>query len=198
VERLILARHGESEYSVQSLVNGDAGIEVGLTEAGAEQARALGGELANEPLDLCVTSVLARTRVTAALALGGRRVPTEAWPELNDPGAGRYEGLHLDEYRKWAWTTGSEEDAPGGGESRLAVARRYAAAYRRLLERSERTILAVTHALPIAYLLDACEGQAPAARIDRQVEYAHPYRFDAAELERALGVLETWSADPTW
>ena len=198
MERLILARHGESEYSVQGLVNGDAAIEVGLTEAGAEEARALGRELANEPLDLCVTSVLARTRVTAALVLGGREVPMEAWPELNDPHAGRYEGLHLDEYRKWAWTTSSEEDAPGGGESRLAVARRYAAAYRRLLERPERTILVVTHALPIAYLLDALEGRAPAARVDRQVAYAHPYRFDAAQLERALGVLEAWTSAPTW
>jgi len=198
VERLILARHGESEYSVQGLVNGDGAIAVGLTGVGEEQARALGRELAAEPLDLCVTSVLARTRLTAALALGGRDVPTEAWEELNDPSAGSFEGLRLDEYRAWAWTAGSQEDAPGGGESRLAAVRRYVAAYERLLQRPERRILVVTHALPIAYVLLALDGEPPSARIDRLVEYAHPYRLDAAELERALAVLEAWCGAPTW
>jgi broad specificity phosphatase PhoE len=198
VERLTLARHGESEYSVQGLVNGDAAVDVGLTEAGEEQARALGRELSDEQLDLCLTSVLARTRVTAALALAGRDVPTEAWPELNDPRAGSFEGVHLDEYRKWAWAAGSEAEAPGGGESRVAAVGRYAAAYRRVLERPERAILVVTHALPIAYALSALAGEAPAARMDRPIEYAHPYRLDAAALEHALAVLEDWCAAPTW
>ena len=195
MERLILARHGESAYSVQGLVNGDASVDVGLTEAGAEQARALGRELAAEPLDLCVTSVLARTRVTAALALEGRDVPTEAWEELNDPRAGLFEGKHLDEYRVWAWATGSREDAPGGGESRLAAVQRYAGAFRRLLGRPECTIFVVTHALPIAYVLS---GEPPAARMDRKIEYAHPYRLDAAELERVLAVLDAWCMAPSW
>ena len=62
-------------------------------------------------------------------------------------------GLTLEEYRLWAWSESSRAEAPGGGESRLATATRYAAAYRALLGRSERTILAVLHALPIAYLL---------------------------------------------
>jgi broad specificity phosphatase PhoE len=195
VERLILARHGESEYSVQGLVNGDASVAVGLTELGMEQARGLGRELAGEELDLCVTSELARTRATAELALAGRDVPVEFWPELNDPRAGSFEGLHLDEYRQWAWTAGSQEEAPGGGESRVATVRRYAGAFRRVLERPETVILVVAHALPIAYLLS---GKPPAARMDRRVEYAHPYRLDAAELERLLAMLEAWWAAPTW
>jgi broad specificity phosphatase PhoE len=198
MERLILARHGESEYSVHGRVNGDASVEVGLTELGAEQARGLGRALAAEPIDLCVVSALERTRATAELALAGRDVPLEAWPELNDPRAGSFEGLQLDDYRKWAWTAGSQEAAPGGGESRAAAVRRYAGAFRRMHERAETTILVVAHALPIAYVLRAHDGEAPAARMDRQVEYAHPYRLDAAELERAIAVLEAWSAAPTW
>jgi broad specificity phosphatase PhoE len=195
MQRLILARHGESEYSVQGLVNGDESVAVGLTALGVEQSRELGRELAGEELDLCVTSAFARTRETAALALAGRDVPTEAWPELNDPRAGSFEGLHLDEYRRWAWAAGSEEEAPGGGESRVAAVRRYARAFRRLLERPEPSVLAVAHALPIAYVLS---GEPPAARMDRRIEYAHPYRLDAAELGHALAVLDAWSAAPTW
>jgi probable phosphoglycerate mutase len=195
MDRVILARHGESEYSVRGLVNGDATVAVGLTEAGVEQARRLGRELADEEIDLCVTSALARTRVTAELALAGRDVPIESWQELNDPRAGSFEGLHLDEYRNWAWTRGSLEEAPGGGESRVAGVRRYAGAFRRLLERPKPAILVVAHGLPIAYVLS---GEPPAARMDYPVEYAHPYRLDAAELERALAVLEAWCAAPTW
>ena len=107
MERLILARHGESEYSVHGLVNGDVSVPVGLTSEGVEQSRRLGRALAAEPLELCVTSELGRARETAVVALAGRDVPVEAWPELNDPRAGRFEGVHLDEYRGCAWTTGS-------------------------------------------------------------------------------------------
>ena len=95
---------------------------------------------------------------------------------MNDPRAGAFEGGRLDEYRDWAWAAGSSEPVPGGGESRLEVVTRCAAAYRALLDRPEASILAVVHALPIAYLLAALEGEPPAARMDRPVEYAvaHP------------------------
>lgn len=198
MERLILARHGESDYSARGLVNGDASVRVGLTGAGEEQARALGRKLAGEPLDLCVTSALERTRATAALALLGRDVPVRAWAELNDPRAGRFEGLELAEYRVWAWTAGSQEAAPGGGESRLEAVLRYRRAYEALLGRPEATVLAVAHALPIAYVLSALEGLPPAPRMDRTVAYAHPYRLAAAELRSALGVIDAWCAAPSW
>lgn len=197
VIRLILARHGESTFSLGGLVNGDASVDVGLTAVGEEQARSLGRVLAGARVDLCVTSEFARARATAEIALGAR-APIEIWRDLNEPRAGRFEGLPLTAYRGWAWTTGSKEPAPGGGESRLAVVSRYARAYRALLERPEATILAVLHALPIAYILSAHEGMAPAARMDRAVDYARPYPLDAAELRRALEVLEGWCREPTW
>jgi broad specificity phosphatase PhoE len=198
VETLILARHGESVYSVRGLVDGDPAAAVGLTPRGEDEARELGRELAGEEIDLCVVTSLPRTRATAELALAGRDVPVEEVPELGDPRAGRFEGLHLDEYRAWAWSTGSGNEAPGGGESRLTLVARYAAAYHALLERPERTILAVVHALPIAYVLRALDGGAPAARMDLKVEHAHPYRLDADDLRRALTVLDTWMEAPTW
>ncbi|HET7572358.1 MAG TPA: histidine phosphatase family protein [Gaiellaceae bacterium] len=200
MERLVLARHGESEYSARGLVNGDAGADpaVALTARGEEEARALGAALATEPLDLCVVSPFPRTRRTAELALAGRDVPLLEEPRLADPRAGAFEGRHLDEYRAWAWATGSGEDAPGGGESRLACVNRYAEAYRDLLARPERTILAVVHALPIAYLVLALRGEPPRPRVDLRIEHAHPNAFAGEELERALAVLDAWRAEPTW
>ena len=193
----ILSRHGESHGSVRGLVNGDPRAAVGLTRAGEEQALALGRELQGEPLDLCVVSEFPRTRQTAELALDGRPVRIEVWPELNDPRYGEFEGGALDRYREWAWTHGSTDTAPGGGESRHGIVGRYAAGFRRLAERPERTVLVVAHSLPLAYMLAAVRGEEPAPRIDL-VEYARPYRLTQQELRAAVEQLEAWCADPTW
>jgi broad specificity phosphatase PhoE len=198
MQQLILARHGESEYSSRGLLNGDPSIAVGLTETGAAQARALGAELRETPIDLCVTTEFGRTHRTAELVLGGRAVPVEVWPDLNDPHAGSFEGLPIDDYLVWAGAADSAEAVPGGGQSRQAIVARCARAYRGLLERPEPAILAVLHALPIAYLLSALEGTAPAPRMGRVVEYAHAYRVAADELRPAVELLERWSAAPGW
>jgi broad specificity phosphatase PhoE len=198
VQQLILVRHGESEYSSRGLLNGDPSVAVGLTETGEAQARALAVTLRETPIDLCVTTEFGRTHRTAELALEGRDVPTEIWPDLNDPHAGSFEGLPVDDYLVWAGRAGSAEALPGGGQSRHAIVARCARAYRALLERPEATILVVLHALPIAYLLSALEGTAPAPRMGRVVEYAHPYRVEADELRAAVDVLEHWCAAPSW
>jgi broad specificity phosphatase PhoE len=199
MEKLILARHGESEHSLRELLNGDASAGVMLTDRGVEEARRLGRELAAEPLDLALHTGFPRTRATLELALTGRdEVPVLVEPRLADPRAGDFEGRTLDEYRAWAWNEGSRVDAPGGGESRLAAATRYAAAYRDLFERPEPTILVVLHALPIAYFLLARDGEPPRPRVDLRVEYARPYPFASDEVERALVVLERWCESPTW
>jgi broad specificity phosphatase PhoE len=197
MDTAILARHGESDVSVWAGINGDPRAAVAITPAGEEQARRLGEELAGEPIDLCVVSEFPRTRRTAELALEGRPVRTEIWPELNDPRYGDFEGGPLDVYREWAWAHGSGDAPPGEGESRHGIVTRYAVGYLRLLERPERTTLAVIHSLPIAYLLAALRGEDPARRVEL-VEYAQPYRLRAAELRAAVERLEAWCAAPTW
>lgn len=198
MERLILARHGESEASAVGLLNGDPAAGVGLTVRGEEEARRLRDELDVARFGLAVHSGFPRTRATLELVLAGRAVPVLVEPRLADPRAGAFEGKTLAEYRAWAWDRDSREDAPGGGESRLAIVERYAAAYRDLLAREEAAILAVVHALPIAYLVLGRDGEPPRPRMDMPIAHAQPYTFTAEELERALAVLEAWCADPTW
>jgi probable phosphoglycerate mutase len=194
---IVLARHGESEYSARTLLNGDITIPVGLTSSGRDEARRLGEALREDPLGLCVTSEFQRARETADLAVGDRDLPRLVLPELNDPLIGPFEGGRLEEYRAWASTHPSTA-APGpGGESRLAIVERYARGFRTLLARREDAILVVCHSLPIAYALGAREGRAPEARTPL-VEYATPYPFTAAELDAAATVLEQWAAQPTW
>jgi broad specificity phosphatase PhoE len=196
VRALIVARHGESEYSSRQLVNGDPGVACPLTPAGREQARALGELLRDERVDLVAVTEFERVRETAELALAGRSVPDIVVPELNDPRYGTFEGGALDAYREWVWGRGPLE-APVGGEHRGEIAKRYARGFRVLLERPEDTILLVAHSLPLRYVLDAAEGRNPAAKV-ALVEYATAYRLDRAELERAVAVLEAWAAAPAF
>jgi probable phosphoglycerate mutase len=193
----ILARHGESEYSVAGRLNGDLEVDVRLTAGGLRQARRLGRALAGEPLDLCVTSEFLRARETADEALGGRRVPRLVLPELNDPRYGRFEGAALADYRSWASASPSSAVPEPGGESRLEIVERYARGFRILLERLEETILAVCHSLPVAYALGAREELSPGARTPL-ADYAVPYPFTAEELCAATRLLEEWVARPTW
>jgi broad specificity phosphatase PhoE len=196
VKRLLAARHGESEYSLKRLVNGDPGIACPLTDAGREQARALGKALAGEHIDLCAITEFERVRETAELALAGRDVPFLVVPELNDPRYGEFEGGPLAVYRDWVWERGPL-DAPAGGEHRGALAERYARGFQTLLERPKETILLVAHSLPLAYVRDAAEGRAPRSRTD-QVAYAEVLDLDRAALQRAVEVLQRWAAAPAF
>ena len=197
METAILARHGESEFSARGALNGDISVACGLTPAGVEQARRLGEDLRDMPLGLCVTSEFERAKVTADEVLRGREVRRLVLAELNDPLYGPYEGASLEEFRVWAGGA-SSSDLPGpGGESRRAIVERYARAFRSLLARPEETILVVAHSLPVAYALGARDGLEPGARVPL-AEYATPYPFAAAELERATGLLEGWVAAPSW
>ncbi len=197
MERAILARHGESEYSVRGLLNGDPTVPCGLTEAGLVQARALAGALAGTELDLCVTSEFERTRLTAQAALAGRELETVVLPGLNDPRYGVFEGDSLQAYRGWADSASSAEAPPDGGESRLAIAGRYADAYAALLRRPEPSILVVIHSLPIAFALAAASGERPRRRA-AMAAYATPYAFERPALERVVAVLEGWLTAPDW
>jgi broad specificity phosphatase PhoE len=197
MDEVILARHGESEFSVVGNVNGDPAIACALTPTGEEQARRLGERLADVEIDLCVTSEFERVRQTADLALAGRDVPRLVLPELNDVRFGRFEGGTLADYRVWAAANDPTVEAPGGGESRSSTVGRYVRAYRTILERPERLVFVVTHGLPIRYVLNALEHTDPAPIVE-QVAYAEPHRLTSRQLEEAVDGLERWAAAPFW
>jgi broad specificity phosphatase PhoE len=197
MDTAILARHGESEFSLRGAMNGDPAIACPLTAAGEDQARALGEALRETPLALAVVTEFERTRQTADLALAGREVPRLVVPELNDIRVGDFEGGLLETYRAWARERSPVEVPPGGGESRAEAACRYARGFRVVLARPEQTILVVAHGLPIRYLLLASEGAEPRPVIE-SLGYAEPHRLSRDEVERAVMQLERWAAEPAW
>lgn len=197
MERALFVRHGESEFSVKALVNGDPSVACGLTELGRRQARQLGERLAGEPIGLCVVTEFPRTTETADLVLAGRDVPRLVVPELNDPFYGDFEGKALTDYRAWAGTHGPEDAPPGGGETRLAIASRYVRGLRILLERPESTLLVVCHSLPIAFALAAADGRGPRSKMPL-ITYAEPHVLYADQLEQAIERLEAWTRNPVY
>ena len=197
VDELIMARHGESEFSVVGRTNGDPTVACALTESGRQEARRLGELLAKGRIDLCVVSEFQRAQETADLALAGREVPRIVCGDFNDIRFGAFEGRALTDYRAWAHAHGPEVHAPGGGDSRAETVRRYIQGYRMILARPERKILLVAHGLPVRYILDADNGRDPAAAV-AQVPYAEPFQLDETELAAAVDRLEAWAASPHW
>jgi len=193
VERLILARHGESDYSARGLLNGDPGRRCRLTPAGRAQAQRLGTLLPLESIDLCVTSAFERTKETAEIALARRRgIPRLVVPELNDHPAGKFEGMEIADYIAWAHASPSREPIPGAAESRLETVSRFARGYRMLLDRPEPTVVAILHSLPISYLLTG-----PVQRLPL-LDYAAPSTVLAADVLAGVERLENWATSPTW
>jgi len=197
MERVLLARHGESELSIRGIVNGDPAVQCRLTATGRRQARDLGRALAGENVGLCVTTDFERCLETARIALphpATRRLVVE---ELGDIRAGRFEGGSLDDYLRWAHRAPAAEPAPGGGESRADAARRFARGIELVLARPEPTALVVCHQLTCAYVLAGARGEGPPARI-APVPHALTHAVTRDELARAAVTLERWARGPDW
>jgi probable phosphoglycerate mutase len=188
VRLFVLARHGQSTLNLEHRINGDPAVEVGLTDQGRAEAELLGQELAQLPLDRCLHTRFARTRETAEIALAGRDVALEEEPLFDDIDVGELEGESIEAYREYKRHHRRAEAFPGG-ESLDDAARRYARAFRALLER-ERTTLVVCHEIPVRYAVNAAAGSPDLDGPVHDVGNARPYLFDDAGLERAAAGIE--------
>ncbi len=107
---VLLARHGETEWSISGQHTGTTDIP--LTERGRRHAELLGRRLAQREFALVLTSPLQRARDTAALA--GLGDGAEVVDDLREIEYGAYEGLTTPEIREdrpdWdLWRDGSPE-----------------------------------------------------------------------------------------
>jgi broad specificity phosphatase PhoE len=189
VRIFILARHGESHLNVAGRVNADPALDPGLTPDGEEQARNLGRQIAAVEVDLVVTSRFPRAQSTAALALAGRHVPAVVLPGLDDVRIGELEGQTIADYREWKRHKPRSEPFPGG-ESLDAAAQRFAAAFREVLDRPERSILVVCHEIPVRYAANAAIGSDSLDGPSHDIQNAQPYVFDERGLTAAVARIE--------
>lgn len=185
----VLARHGHSVLNVERRINGDPTRDVPLTEQGRQEARLLGLQLANVPLELCVVTRFPRARATAEEALAGRDLPFEVEPLLDDVDIGDLEGKTIDEYRAWK-REHTRADAFPGGESLDETARRYAEGLRQVIAGDGEIVLVVSHEIPVRYALNAVAGSNDLDAPVHSIRNATPYIFDEGALRRAADRIE--------
>ena len=89
----VFARHAESAANAAHVLSSDPSRPVALTARGRVQARVLGAQLANVPVDLAVGTRLLRTRQTIDIALRGRQIPVLIEPGFDELQAGDLDGL---------------------------------------------------------------------------------------------------------
>jgi broad specificity phosphatase PhoE len=189
VRLFVFTRHGRSTLNDEGLVNGDPAVPAPLTDAGREAAAQLGVQLAQVPFQLCVHTRFARTLETAQAVLGGRDVPLVEERQLDDIDVGELEGATIDDYRAWKRAHPRSDPFPGG-ESLDDAARRYARAFRALLERSESPVLVVCHEIPLRYAVNAAAGSDDLDGPTHDITNATPFLFDDEALARAAGRID--------
>jgi probable phosphoglycerate mutase len=186
VRLFVIARHAHSTLNSERRVNGDPSVPVPLTDQGREEARQLGIQVANVPIDSCVHTRFGRTLDTAEIALAGREVPMRVEPLLDDIDVGDLEGRTIDDYRTWKQQHTRADRFPGG-ESLDEAALRYARGFQRLVEGQGRCVLVVCHEIPLRYALNAAGGSDQLDGPVHELRNAAPYVFDEEALERAAG-----------
>jgi broad specificity phosphatase PhoE len=184
VELIVITRHAHSTLNEARRVNGDPSVEVPLTETGKLEARRLGDQLANVPLELVVHTRFGRTRETATIALAGRPVPMVAEPLLDDIRVGELEGRAIEDYRVWKRAHTRADRFPGG-ESLDEAARRYAQAFAELARLDRQSVLVVCHEIPLRYALNAAAGSDQLDAPAHDIANATPYLFAPETLARA-------------
>jgi broad specificity phosphatase PhoE len=189
----VLARHAESVLNLERRVNGDPTVDVPLTERGRAEAAQLGQCLTNLGLQVCLTSRFPRTAETARIAMAWRELGWEVEPLFDDVDVGELEGWKIEDYRTWKHSHARGEAFPGG-ESLDGAARRYADAFRRLLESSHSCVLVVTHEIPIRYALNGAAGSSTLDGPAHEIPNAVPYLFDEEGLQRAVAGIDAVTA----
>jgi len=140
VRRLILLRHGQTEYNASNRMQGQ--LDTDLSDLGRAQAKSAAQALADTRPFAIVSSDLRRAHDTA-LALGDHiGLPVETDDRLRETHLGEWQGLthtDVDDISPGArarWRSDAEW-APPAGESRIDVAARSLPVVQELLERHE-------------------------------------------------------------
>ncbi|MBW9088792.1 histidine phosphatase family protein [Rhizobium wenxiniae] len=161
MKRILLVRHGESEWNAIRRLQGQADIE--LSARGREQASALAPMVASFNPGLVMTSDLKRAANTAAL-LGHEDAVHE--PLLREQNVGAWTGMEIAQLMADApgayagWRAGTF--APENGEIWADFRTRVGKALDRAITADAETVLLVCHGGVIRAALDGVLGLAPA------------------------------------
>lgn len=158
MKRLILIRHGETDWSKENKYLGTA--EIPLNQKGIEQAKAIAQALKREVLNTVYSSILSRAMVTAEIIAKESGVPLQKDPRLNELSFGSWEGQTLAEITEqdpnvWSrWQEEFESFSPPRGEQIRELKDRVLYFLQTLIESPDyHAVAIVSHAGPIKVIL---------------------------------------------
>ncbi len=166
--RLLLIRHGETDWNVEGRYQGQA--DPPLNARGLAQARALAARWQQEGIRPAAiyASPLKRAWQTAEILAQATGAPLYAEPRLKEIGLGAWEGVLTPEImRRWPetfrdWETRPWQTRPPGGETIAEVQQRVYAAIDDIIARHPNdTVAIVAHRLPLALLKIRYQGYDP-------------------------------------
>ena len=168
--RIILIRHGVTDFTVSGRLDGRGGANPGLNAEGVRQADAVARiipDLVGDQPARVITSSLRRTQMTGAAVAAALGVTPELQPDWDERSFGEWDGLTLAQIneRHPAKLARMRMDAaypPPGGESRVAVAERVTRAFEEIAT-APGTFVVVTSRVPILVVLSQ-SLQIPAER----------------------------------
>lgn len=188
MSRLVLVRHGQSEWNEKNLFTGWRDPD--LTAQGTAEALAAGRALkaAGARFDRAFTSELTRAQKTLALILQeqGQELPTVRNQALNERDYGDLSGLNKDDAReKWGkeqvhiWRRSFDVPPPGGESLKDTAARvlpYFEAEILPLLKAGE-DILVAAHGNSLRALVMQLDGLAPEEIIEVNIGTGEPYCY---------------------
>lgn len=148
MERLVLWRHGQSDYNAAGRMQGQ--FDSRLTAAGLGQARRAARCLAALTPEIVMTSDLSRAGDTAAVLATETGILPRVDKRLRETHLGTWQGLtHAEVETLWpggipTWR-GNPEWAPPGGETKVEVAGRAAQVVAELDAAGHRSAVLCTH-----------------------------------------------------
>lgn len=172
--KLILIRHGRTEWNVQGRVQGRTDIP--LDETGRGQADSIAHRLSSEKIDAIYASPLSRAYATAAAIAQHHACAVTETEDLTEIRFGAWEGKtgkelethYADLWQDWNWILHPETCRKMGAESAEEILQRSLAALdRALVEHDDgATVVFVSHTMPIKLLTAHLMGL-PLSRIRR-------------------------------
>ena len=134
--RVYLMRHGDVAYFGADGQRVSDSRLVTLTDQGRAEAIAMRDMLAEVPFDKAICSGLPRTVETGAIVLGGRSVPLETWPDLEEIRGGspsQRAQMSPSEYAYAMFASAQEAGSYAHGESFAGFHARVVAAWTKIL-----------------------------------------------------------------
>ncbi|MFB4193964.1 histidine phosphatase family protein [Streptomyces carpaticus] len=185
-----ILRHGQTNYSMRYLVNGDPGKGVHLNEEGRQSLSHAGSTFPLYSVVTWLTSEFPRALQTASLLRGVPSAELVVDARLNELDYGQFEGGPFLDYAVWLDAHGADECPPGASESQHEGIRRMLTGVLAACEHPGPRLI-VGHGLIVSVLLwyrDRAEGE-PMPLFLPEAPYVKPVAISDDDLPLAITCL---------